>query len=155
MMETATVPHMGRSAPSAPPFLLQPLIYDVSPVLHEGGQGVHAGRDGTDGETRRHARVGVEKHGLDDLQNIRVSEQTRSRQTPEPDATSAAALRAKICRRQRTAFSPRREHQQSASASRVSPALQEVRQKLLQLRRRETAGAAGARRVHRQPTGGG
>lgn len=62
---------------------------------------------------------------------------------------------AKICPRQRTAFSPRREHQQTASASCVSPALQEVRQELLQLRRREAAGAGGERRVHRQPTGGG
>lgn len=51
-------------------------ISAVSPVLHEGGQGLHAGSDGTDGETGPGSRVGVGQHGLDHFQDICVSEQT-------------------------------------------------------------------------------
>lgn len=47
-------------------------------MLHEGGQGVHAGSDSTDGETRRDRWVRVEKQRLDDIQDICVSEHTGS-----------------------------------------------------------------------------
>lgn len=47
----------------------------TSPVLHTGGERVHAGRHSTNGETWLDGRVWMEKHRLDDIQNIRVSEE--------------------------------------------------------------------------------
>lgn len=45
----------------------------ISPVLHTRGKGVHTSSDGTNGETRLDNWVRVEKHRLDDIQNICVS----------------------------------------------------------------------------------
>jgi len=50
---------------------------EMSPVLHAGGQGVHAGGDGADGETRSDNWVRVEEHRLDHIQNICVSVQVQ------------------------------------------------------------------------------
>lgn len=47
----------------------------MSPVLHTGGERVHTGRHSTNGETWLDGRVWMEKHRLDDIQNIRVSEE--------------------------------------------------------------------------------
>lgn len=49
---------------------------EISPVLHTGGKGVHAGSDSTNSKTCLDDWVGMEKHSLDHIQNICVSVQT-------------------------------------------------------------------------------
>lgn len=45
----------------------------ILPVLHAGGERIHTGSDGTNGETGLDNRVRVEKNGLHHIQNICVS----------------------------------------------------------------------------------
>lgn len=145
-----------RVAPPAERALASRSIFDfmlktsasalVSPVLHEGGQGLHAGSDGTDGEARPGSRVWVGEHGLDHVQSIGVPEQTEPWDTSNPQPQEPPPP---------STFLPWWEHQQTASASCCPPALQEVGQKLLQVRRREAVRAPGMRRVHRQAAGEG
>lgn len=53
----------------APP----PAMQEASPVLHAGGERIHAGGDGANDEPDPDSRVRVLKHGPDNVQNIRVS----------------------------------------------------------------------------------
>lgn len=46
---------------------------ETSPVLNTGGEWIHTGGDSTNGETGLNNRVRMEKHGLDNIQNICVS----------------------------------------------------------------------------------
>lgn len=48
---------------------------EILPVLHTGGEGVHTSSYGANGETRLDNWVRVEKHSLDNIQNICVSVQ--------------------------------------------------------------------------------
>lgn len=75
---SARTPRSTRRRAPQPRLLPLQLVWisGVSPVLHEGGQGLHAGSDGTDGEPGPGSRVRVGQHGLDHFQNICVSEQT-------------------------------------------------------------------------------
>lgn len=43
-------------------------------MLHAGGQRLHTGRHGSDGERRPDRWLRVEEHGLDHIQHVRVSE---------------------------------------------------------------------------------